>query len=139
VASPISGRNGRLYVDVSSAANGAAVPISNLNSFSINQTTDRIETTSFGDTTKTYQVSLKDAQGDFSGFWDADGTLTRYVTDNVSAGRKFYLYPQAGAAHVGTYWYGTAHFDLTTTATVGGAVEVSGSWAAATSIGYVQA
>ncbi len=39
----------------------------------------------------------------------------------------------------GTYWFGTGHFDLTTTQTVNGAVEVSGSWAAATSVGYVQA
>lgn len=137
MASPISGRNGRLYVDVSSAANGAAVPISNLNSFSINQTADRTEVTSFGDSTKVFVAGLKDAQGDFSGYWDADGTLTRYVAD--SNPRKFYLYPQSGAAHVGTYWYGTATFDLTTTQTVGGAVESSGSWAASTSVGYVQA
>jgi hypothetical protein len=139
VASPITGRNGRLYVDVSAAANGSATPVANLNSFSVNQTTDRTEVTSFGDQTKTYIVGLKDAQGDFSGFWDPDGTLTRYVTDAVSGGRKFYIYPQSGSAHVGTYWFGTGHFDLTTTQTVGGAVEVSGSWAAATSVGYVQA
>jgi hypothetical protein len=137
VAAPITGRNGRLYVDTSAAANGSAQPISNLNSFSINQTASRTEVTSFGDQTLTYVSGLKDAQGDFSGFWDADGTLTRYVADGVA--RKFYLYPQAGSAHVGTYWYGTATFDLTTTLTVGGAAESSGSWAAATSVGYVQA
>ncbi len=137
MAAPITGRNGRLYVDTSAAANGSAQPISNLNSFSVNQTADRTEVTSFGDTTKTFVSGLKDAQGDFGGFWDADGTLTRYVSDGVA--RKFYLYPQSGSAHVGTYWFGTATFDLTTTQTVGGAVESSGSWAAATSVGYVQA
>ncbi len=137
MSAPIAGRNGRLYVDTSAAANGSAQPIANLNSFSVNQTTDRIETTAFGDTTKTFVAGLKDAQGDFSGFWDADGTLTRYVADGVA--RNFYLYPQAGSAHVGTYWFGTATFDLTTTLTVGGAAESSGSWAASTSVGYVQA
>jgi hypothetical protein len=137
VAAPITGRNGRLYIDSSSAANGSAVPIANLNSFSVNQTADRTEVTSFGDTTKTFVAGLKDAQGDFSGFWDADGTLTRYVADGVA--RKFYLYPQAGSAHQGTYWFGTATFDLTTTLTVGGAAESSGSWAASTSVNYVQA
>jgi len=106
VAAPITGRNGRLYVDTSAAANGSAQPISNLNSFSVNQTASRTEVTSFGDQTLTYVAGLKDAQGDFSGFWDADGTLTRYVADGVA--RKFYLYPQAGSAHVGTYWFGTA-------------------------------
>lgn len=137
MAAPITGRNGRLYVDTSAAANGSAQPISNLNSFSVNETADRTEVTNFGSLTKSYVSGLKDAQGDFGGFWDADGTLTRYVADGVA--RKFYLYPQAGSAHVGTYWFGTATFDLTTTQTVGGAVESSGSWAASTSVGYVQA
>lgn len=137
MAAPITGRNGRFYVDTSSAANGSAVPIVNLNSFSINQTADRTEVTSFGDTTKAYVAGLRDAQGDFSGFWDSAGTLTQYVADGVA--RKFYLYPQSASAHVGTYWFGTATFDLTTTQTVGGAVESSGSWAAASSVGYVQA
>lgn len=137
MASPITGRNGRFYVDISSAANGSATPVANLNSFSVNQTSDRTEVTSFGDQTKVYIQGLRDAQGDFSGFWDSDGTLTRYVADGVA--RKFYIYPQSGAAHVGTYWFGTGVFDLTTTQTVSGAVEVSGSWAASTSVGYVQA
>ena len=136
MASPITGHNGRFYVDTSSAANGSAQPIANLNSFSVAQTADKSEVTSFGDQTKVYVSGLKDAQGDFSGFWDADGTLTRYVADGVA--RKFYIYPQSGSAHVGTYWFGTGTFDLTTTQTVGGAVETSGSWAAATSVGYVQ-
>ena len=77
MAAPISGRNGRLYVDTSAAANGSAQPIVNLSSFSVNQTADRTEVTSFGDTTKAYVAGLKDAQGDFSGFWDADGDDAR--------------------------------------------------------------
>ena len=136
MASPITGRNGRFYVDISAAANGSATPIANLNSFSINQTSDKTEVTAFGDQTKVYVAGLKDAQGDFSGFWDSAGSLTQYVADGVA--RKFYTYPQSGSAHVGTYWFGTATFDLTTTQTVGGAVEVSGSWSAASSVGYVQ-
>jgi hypothetical protein len=136
MAAPITGRNGRLYVDTSQAANGSPQPIVNLNSFSINQTTDRTEVSAFGDTTKTYVAGLKDAQGDLGGFWDADGSLTRFVADGLA--RKFYIYPQAGSAHVGTYWFGTATFDISTTVTVSGAAEVSGSWAASTSVGYVQ-
>ena len=136
MASPITGRNGRFYVDTSSAANGSAQPIANLNSFSVNQTSDKTEVTSFGDSTKVFVAGLRDAQGDFGGYWEPDGTLTRYVADGV--GRKFYIYPQSGSAHVGTYWFGTATFDLTTTQSVGGATETSGSWSAATSVGYVQ-
>lgn len=129
MATPISGRRGRLYADTSSAASGNAKPIVNLNSWSINQTTDRTEVTSFGDDTKTYIAGLRDASGDFGGFWDTDGELYN-TTDGLS--RKFYLYETTD--NTLKYWYGTATFDITTNGTVGGAVEVSGSWAAASTI-----
>jgi hypothetical protein len=129
MATPISGRKGRLYADVSVGANGAAKPIANLNSWSISQATDRTEVTSFGDTTKVFIAGLRDASGDFGGFWDTDGELYN-TTDGVA--RKFYLYETTDATS--KYWYGTATFDITTNGTVGGAVEVSGSWAAATSV-----
>jgi hypothetical protein len=129
MAAPITGRKGRLYVDTSAGGTGNAKPIANLNSWSINQTTDRTETTSFGDVTKTYVAGLRDAQGDFSGFWDTDGELYNTTDGNP---RKFYLYETTD--NTGKYWYGTGTFDITTSAQVSGAVEVSGSWAAATSV-----
>ena len=131
MATPIAGRKGRIYVDTSTAANGSAKPIANLNSWSFNRATDKIETTSFGDSTKTYVVSLEDAQGDFSGFWDTDGDQYK-VSRTVDGGRSFYLYPTNDVTT--KYWFGKGHFDVSVNATVGGAVEVSGSWAAATSI-----
>ena len=129
MAAPITGRKGRLYVDTSANADAAAQPIANLNSWSINQTTDRTEVTSFGDETKTYVAGLRDAQGDFSGFWDTDGTLYNTTDGNP---RKFYLYETTDAT--GKYWFGTGTFDITTSAQVSGAVEVSGSWAASTPV-----
>jgi len=135
MATPITGRKGRLYADTSVAANAAATPIANLNSWSINQTTDRTEVTAFGDTTKTYIAGLRDASGDFGGFWDTDGVLYN-TTDGNS--RKFYLY-ENNENNATNYWYGTATFDITTNGTVGGAVEVSGSWAAATAVTRVTA
>ena len=130
MATPISGRKGRLYADTSSGANGNAKPIANLNSWSISQATDRTEVTSFGDTTKTYIAGLRDASGDFGGFHDTDGELYN-ATDGEA--RKFYLYETTDLAST-KYWYGTATFDITTNGTVGGAVEVSGSWAASSSV-----
>jgi hypothetical protein len=132
MATPISGRKGRLYADNSSGATGAAVPIANLNSWSISQATDRTEVTAFGDSTKTYIAGLRDASGDFGGYHDTDGLLYN-MTDGIA--RKFYLYETTDS--VVKYWYGTATFDITTTGTVGGAVEVSGSWAAASSVARV--
>ena len=129
MATPISGRKGRLYADTSSGADGSAKPIANLNSWSISQATDRTEVTAFGDQTKTYIAGLRDASGDFGGFHDTDGEL--YNATDGSA-RKFYLYETTDATN--KYWYGTATFDITTNGTVGGAVEVSGSWAASSSV-----
>ena len=134
MATPISGRKGRLYADSSSGANGAAVPIANLNAWDISQATDRTEVTAFGNTTKQFVSGLRDASGSFSGFWDTDGGLYN-MTDGTP--RKFYLYETSDIT--GSYWWGTATFDISTTGTVGGAVEVSGSWAAATDISRVQA
>ncbi len=130
MAAPITGRNGRLYVDSSAGANGSAAPIANLSSFDVQETADRTETTNFGSTSKQYVAGLRDAQGSFSGYWDADGGLSA-IADGVA--RSFYIYPSTSLST--KYWYGTATFDLTVSQTVNGAVEVSGSWAAATSVG----
>ena len=136
MASPITGRNGQLKVDQSVGANGSASTVANLTTFDIQQTRDKTEVTSFGDSTKTYIAGLADASGSFSGFWDSAGGLQAVADGNA---RKFYLYPQAGSAHVATYWSGTATFDVSTSLSVGGAAEVSGSWSAATSVTYTQA
>lgn len=132
MASPITGRNGRLMVDQSAGANGSASTVANLTTFDIQQTRDKTEVTSFGDTSKVYVAGLADASGSFSGYWDSAGGL-QAVADGVA--RKFYKYPTTTDAT--KYWYGTATFDITVSTSVGGAVEVSGSWAAATPVTYV--
>ena len=132
MASPITGRNGQLKVDQSVGANGSAATVANLTSFDIQQNRDRTEVTSFGDSTKTYIAGLADASGSFSGFWDSAGGLQKVADGNA---RSFYLYPTT--SDTTKYWYGTATFDITVSTSVGGAVEASGSWAAATSVAYV--
>lgn len=133
MATPITGRNGLLMVDQSSAANGSASAVANLNQFDIQQTRDRTEVTSFGAGSKTYVAGLADASGSFSGFYDSDGSLQKYVSDGNA--RSFYLYPASGTTT--KYWFGTATFDITTSTSVGGAVEASGSWSASTPVAYV--
>jgi hypothetical protein len=132
MASPITGRNGQLMVDQSNAATGAASTVANLNQFSINQTRDKTEVTSFGAGSKTYVAGLADASGDFSGFYDSSGGL-QAVADGVA--RKFYIYPSTTDAT--KYWFGTGTFDITISTSVGGAVEASGSWSASTPVAYV--
>lgn len=132
MAAPISGRKGRLYVAITSG--GTPEPIANLNRWSLNQSSDRYETTSFGDTSKTYAQGLPDAQGQFAGFYDtASAQLYTAATDGVA--RKTYLYPTTDST--GTYWFGTAFFDFSIETPVDGPVAISGSFAAATSFSKV--
>ena len=131
MASPIAGRKGRIYIDTSTDGTGAAKPIANLSSWSLNRSTDKIDVTSFGDESKTYVVSLPDAQLDFSGFWDTEGDQYK-VAAAIDGGRKTYLYVTTDTTT--KYWFGKFHFDVSVSETVSGAVEVSGSAGAATSL-----
>lgn len=125
----IAGRNGRIYANITSG--GTAEPITFLNNWSINFTTDKIEVTAFGDTGKTYVAGLPDASGDYSGFYD-DGTTQFYTAATDGVARKFYLYPSTSTAT--QYWFGTAIFDFNVNAAVDGAVEVTGSWSASSAV-----
>ncbi len=122
----IAGRNGRIYANVTSA--GTAEPITFLNNWSINFTPGKIDVTAFGDSGMTYVAGLPDTTGDYSGFYD-DGTTQFYTAAVDGVARKFYLYPSTSTAT--QYWFGTAIFDFNVQAAVDGAVQVTGSWNAA--------
>jgi hypothetical protein len=134
MANPISGRKGRVYIDNSAAGNGSATPIANLNTWGLDSTTDKTEVTSFGDFSKVYVVGLPDSALSFAGYWDTAAGSQYNVTTSVASGRKFYLYPSTDNAQ---YFFGQAHFDLSITQTVSGAVEISGTGSGATSLGSV--
>jgi hypothetical protein len=113
------------------ASGGTASPLTFQASWSLDFSTDKIDVTAFGDTGKTYVAGLPDAQGEFSGFYD-DATAQTYTAATDGTARKFYLYPSSGTA--GQYFFGTILPDMSINATVDGAVEVSASWSAASSI-----
>lgn len=128
----IAGRNGRLYAGIGSA--GTAEPIAFLNKWSLNFSTDKIEVTAFGDTTKVYVAGLPDCQGDFGGFYDnATAQLYTAATDGVA--RRFYLYPDN--TNTGQYWFGTAIFDFSVTGDVASSVDISGGFAAASAVSKI--
>ena len=134
MANPISGRKGRVYIDASANGTAAASPVANLNTWGLDSTTDKTEVTSFGDGSKTYVVGLPDGSISFGGYWDTAAGSQFGITNSVAAGRKFYLYPSTDNAQ---YFFGQAHFDLSLTQTVSGAVEVSGTGSAASTISSV--
>jgi hypothetical protein len=125
----IHGRNGKVYMNLLSG--GTPELIAFLSSWSINFTTDKVDVTAFGDSNKIYVAGLPDAAGDFSGFYD-DATVQVYQAAVDGIARGFYLYPNALTA--GQYWYGKVLPDFKVNGAVGGAVEISSSWNAASTI-----
>jgi hypothetical protein len=128
-----AGRNGRLYINLTSG--GTAEPVAFLNSWTFNQTSERFDVTAFGDSNKTYVAGLPDASGDFAGFWD-DATTQTYLAALEGVARKVYLYPDISNAP-GVYWWGTAFFDFSAAGSTGGAITMNGTWSAASAIAKV--
>lgn len=128
----IAGRNAAIYV--SQTTSGAATPLTYQNSWSMSFEVEKIDVTSFGNTTKEYVAGIADASGEFSGFYDdaSNQTLTAAL-DGLS--RKLYLYPNTNTPT--QYFFGTIFPDMSVNADVDGAVEVSASWSAASPIAKV--
>lgn len=119
------GRKGQ--IKMAATAGGAAVTVG-MAEWSLDMKTGKFDVTSFGDANMTYVQGLPDLQGSFSGFWDhADTTL--FSAAAASGAVNMYLYPSTDAATI--YWYGTAFVDASISVPVGGAVAISGSFAAA--------
>lgn len=119
------GKSGRVYMSTTGA--GTASPVLSLNSWSADLSTDRVETTAFGDTNKTYVQGFQDSKISFEGFWnDADTTL--FTAISSATGCKLYLYPSLNAAS--KYLYGPFWVDASINVGTGDAVKVSGSAAA---------
>ena len=124
--SRIAGRNGRVYMNLTSG--GTAEPVAYQASWSINFATNKIDVTAMGDTNKTYVSGLRDATGQFAGFYD-DATVQFYTAATDGVARKVYIYPNLSTSQ---YFFGTAVVDMSIDASVDGAVSVSSSWNAST-------
>ena len=128
----VSGRKGRLLADVTPTGTGAATPVALLKDWSLDLTTDNTDVTAFGDATRLFVPGIPSASGSFSGYFDTAGAQFA-VASSVASGRKLYLYPNF-TDNASLYWFGTAHFDLSVSTGVDAAVEISGSFNAASVI-----
>jgi hypothetical protein len=128
------GRNGRIYLGIASDT-ASAEPVPYLADWSINFATDKVEVTAMGDSNKVYVAGLPDASGEFSGFHD-DATAQTYTAAVDGLARKFYLYPNATASTV-KYFFGTILPDFSVNGGVSGAVQITSSWNAASTIAKV--
>lgn len=111
----------------STTGSGAAASFVSLSKWSLDMATDKVETTAFGDTNKTYVQGLRDIKGTISGFWDsADDSL--FDASESTDGMKLYLYPASTASTI--YFYGPAWLDASIEVSVTGAVTVTGNFVA---------
>lgn len=124
------GRNARLYGNITSG--GAAVPIVFLSKIDMQNSADRADVTAFGDNNKIAVSGLPDDKGSYSGWQDIAGA-DFYTAARDGVARKFYLYPDVANAP-GTYWFGSAFFDISFSFDVGAGASTSGSWTAASDI-----
>jgi hypothetical protein len=124
------GRNGQVYLGITSAA--AASPMPFQASWSINMNVDKQDVTAFGDGNKVYVAGLPDASGDFSGFMD-DATSQTYIAAVDGLARNFYLYPDATNS-INVYWFGTVLPDFSADGAIAGPVNFKSAWNAASKI-----
>lgn len=119
------GRKGVVYV--STTGSGAASSVVSLNAWTLDQTTDKTEVTSFLDANKVYVQGLKDVSGTLGGFWDDTEEKLFQASDSVD-GNKMYLYPSQDAPS--RYWYGPAWLDASINVGVGDAISISANFSA---------
>lgn len=119
------GRKGVVYISITGS--GAASAAVSLNAWTLDQTTDKTEVTSFLDANKVYVQGLKDVSGTIGGFWD-DTEDKLYQAADSADGNKLYLYPSADA--VSRYWYGPSWLDCSINVGVGDAISISANYSA---------
>jgi hypothetical protein len=119
------GRKGVVYVSTTGSGNASAAIA--LNSWTLDQTTDKTEVTSFLDGNKVYVQGLKDVSGTIGGFWD-DTEDKFFIAADSPDGNKLYLYPSADAPT--RYWYGPSWLDASINVGVGDAISISANYSA---------
>lgn len=109
------GRLAAVYLDVSAAGTSAVgtstlTSISGENAWTFDQTRDFVDTTSFGDSSKTSVAGLSDASGDISGIWNTIGAGT--MVPNIfgsSVERGIMVFPDL-TNNPGWFFSGKANF-----------------------------
>lgn len=126
MAVPRHGRNAQFMVAVDAPGTGQAVTISSKNKWSIDNSIDTVEVTSFADATKTYVAGLPNNTGDISGFWDSsDNNIYNLIGSSVA--RKMYIYPDV-SNNVGSYFFTTGFIGVKTEGGTSEAVQFTGTW-----------
>ncbi len=129
----IHGQHGAIYVDISSAANGSAVPVAFTRSSKRGFNTDTQDVTAYSDTNHTYVAGKPDGTGNFEGFLDVATDQLWYASQDGTP-RKFYDYVDT-VGNPNKYWFGTGIFDFNVEQAVDSAATVTFTMKPASNIG----
>lgn len=116
-------RNGMVYLSVSGSV--AAVPVGGFRAYTLDGTTDKVDTTEFNSGNKTAVAGFPAYKGTLEGFWASDDTTLRQAATSTD-GTNIYIYPSSNAPS--KYFGGPAWVDMSLRGAVDGAVGSTANW-----------
>src|ERR1044072_1868393 len=88
------GKNGVVYM--STSGSGTAVPVGGFRAYTFDGSTDDVDTTEVGATTRTSVIGFPALRGTLAGFWGSDDSTLRQAA-NSADGTNIYIYPSSNA------------------------------------------
>lgn len=125
----IHGKTGQIQMDP--AGGSALVVIGDMNSWTLDMSTDRVDMTAFGDTNKHRVSGLPDYSGGIGGFWNAVATSSPAYFAAVLAGLPVTLRLVPNTNDPTVYFQGLANIDGSVNVGSNGGVTTRGKWDAA--------
>jgi predicted secreted protein len=121
------GKNGLIQMD---AAGGASlVSLADLNAYTLDMSTDRVDVTCFQDTNKQRVAGLPDFTGTVAGIWNSASSPTLFAA--ILAGTPVTLRLIPDNAEPTYYFQGLSNLDGSLNVDAKGAITISGKWDAA--------
>lgn len=127
--SRLHGKTGRVQMDP--AGGSTLVTVGDLNTWSLDMSTQRVEVAAFGDTNIRRVAGLPDFSGDLGGWWNAVASSSPLYFAAVLAGTPVTLKLIPNTNDPTTYFQGLANVDGGVSVSATGAISMKGKWDAA--------
>lgn len=123
----IHGARGAVEMDDTGGA--TATPVLDLNSWTMDAATDKVDVTAFGDTNKQYVQGLPDIKGTLGGFWSSSTSPRLFAIAFGTVAPFLKLIPSSTEP---TFFFaGKAYLDASINVNSSGAVTLTANWVAA--------
>lgn len=127
--SRLHGKNGRIQMDP--AGGSALVTLGDLNAWTLDMGTDRVEVTAFEDLNKRRVSGLPDYSGTLGGWWNALASSSPAYFAAVLAGLPVTIRLIPNKLDATVYFQGLANVDGSVKVAATGAISTGGKWDAA--------